>query len=183
MSADHTWDTVITPSLELRRLQEVHRALVHDMDADARIRAAERVRVPEITDRFVTAQLEHWARHGFGMWIAFERESQQCAGRGGLRHIVVEGQYVVQVGYGFFPAYWGRGFATELATAATNAADSIGLARIVALARPTNAASRRVLEKTGFASTVVVDYEGLPHVLYERARPASLDPPASDISR
>jgi RimJ/RimL family protein N-acetyltransferase len=176
MNEPHNWDIVFTPRLELRRLRESHRPLVHELDADAQVRGAERVHASEITDRFVSAQLEHWERHRFGMWLAFHRESLQCVGRGGLRHIVLDGREVVQVGYGFFPAYWGRGLATELATAATTAADAMGLSRLVALVRPANAASRRVLEKVGFTSRASVDYEGLAHVLYHRELPAALDP-------
>jgi RimJ/RimL family protein N-acetyltransferase len=39
---------------------------------------------------------------------------------------------------------------------------------IVALARPDNRASRRVMEKTRFGFEREVVYAGLPHVLYRR---------------
>lgn len=59
---------------------------------------------------------------------------------------------VIDFGYILAPAFWGRGFATEAARAFVDMIFSLTQAnRIRANARIHNNASRRVLEKTGFA--------------------------------
>jgi [ribosomal protein S5]-alanine N-acetyltransferase len=56
-----------------------------------------------------------------------------------------------EMGYWVSENYWGQGFATQAATAASEwAFDAYKLTRIFALAFTTNVASIRVLEKAGF---------------------------------
>ena len=64
---------------------------------------------------------------------------------------------------------WGEGLATELGAAAVEvAARDLGLEELISLTLPENAASRRVMEKLGFAYERDVVQRGLPHVLYRR---------------
>lgn len=55
------------------------------------------------------------------------------------------------VGYVFFPAYWGNGYASEAVTAVTDHFVECGVSRMVATVTEGNPASYRVLEKAGFA--------------------------------
>ena len=163
-----------TPRLLLHRLQEAHRVHMRQMDSNPAVVGVDGVRSAEQSDRFVDQQLEHWDRHGFGIWILFEKETLTCAGRGGLRHVELEGRQVVQIGYGFFPRFWGKGLATELALASTRAGfDVIGLPRLVALVLPSNRASQRVLEKAGFTYKRDAMYEGARHMVYESTNPTA----------
>ena len=59
----------------------------------------------------------------------------------------------VAIGYALRPAFWGRGYATELAEVLTRTAAALGHRTIVATVLPENAASRRVLEKVGFVES------------------------------
>src|SRR3954453_2097181 len=96
--------------------------------------------------------LEHWERYGFGIWIYRDRRDGRFAGRGGFRHVTVEGADEVELAYAYMPEFWGRGLATEMARATLALAfGRLGLAEIVAFTLPTNLASRRVMEKAGFA--------------------------------
>lgn len=138
------------------------------------------VRDLDASKAYVTDQIEHWERHGFGWWIALHRVSAEFVGRGGIRHIEVEGRTEVEVGYALMSAYWGRGLATELAGAAVSAGFlDVGLPDLIGLTLPTNAASRRVLEKVGFGYARQAAYKGLPHLLYRqtssRYRPRSME--------
>jgi [ribosomal protein S5]-alanine N-acetyltransferase len=57
----------------------------------------------------------------------------------------------IDLGFRFAQAYWGKGLATEVASAWVRAAfDELGLIRLGAFVHPENVASIRVLEKVGF---------------------------------
>ena len=166
--------TVMTPRLLLRRVRERDRPAIRQMDTNPAIMGVDGIRSAAESDRFVSNQIAHWERHGFGIWVAFDRATMICAGRGGLRHITLDGEQVVQVGYGFFPGFWGRGLATEVAIASTRVGfEVLGLARLVAIVMPDNTPSRRVLEKVGFTHVSDTLYDGSRHLLYESRRPPS----------
>lgn len=65
--------------------------------------------------------------------------------------VSVEGEETPELGYWLGAAHWGRGFATEAARAALDAAFSArDIPHVLATARVANTASRNVLEKCGF---------------------------------
>ena len=72
----------------------------------------------------------------------------------GLVSAAVEEPGEIEFGYLIAPAYAGRGFATEMVRAMVDAVFNLTEARaLVANSRTINPASRRVLEKCGFAYT------------------------------
>ena len=84
-----------------------------------------------------------------------------------LRRVEIEDRPEVEVGYRVAAAWWGRGIATEVASALVAVArDQLGLAEIVAFTLPSNLASRRVMEKVGFTYERDIEWAALPHVLY-----------------
>jgi ribosomal-protein-alanine N-acetyltransferase len=118
-------------------------------------------------------KLDHWERFGFGLWLLRDRVSGAVVGRGGLQHTRVGGREEIEAGWAIAPERWGEGLATELAHACTAVAFSeLALGQIVAFTLPTNVASRRVMEKAGFAYESDVDYKGIAHVLYRAAHPS-----------
>jgi [ribosomal protein S5]-alanine N-acetyltransferase len=65
-----------------------------------------------------------------------------------LNHI--QGESFIQVGYLLFPEYWGRGYATEMATAVVRYGyGELALPQIVAITNLANVVSQRVLQKAG----------------------------------
>lgn len=93
-------------------------------------------------------RLEQWRTGGFGMWIVEERTTGDVLGHCGLQPM--EGTDDVELGYYLARTAWGRGFATECAAACLRFGfDRIKLPRIVAVTRPRNRPSQRVLEKVG----------------------------------
>jgi len=118
------------------------------------------------TRRMVRRWIAHWDAHGFGLWIARDAATGAFAGRGGLQHTVVAGRGEIEVAYALAPPYWGRGLATELASASVRAAfEGRGLAELVCFALVTNRPSQRVMEKAGFAFEREVAHAGQPHRL------------------
>jgi RimJ/RimL family protein N-acetyltransferase len=78
----------------------------------------------------------------------------------------------VEVGYGLMPEYWGRGLATEIARACVRIGfDQLGLRSLVAITRPVNVASQRVMLKAGLAYERDIVHAGVPHMLF-RTDPA-----------
>jgi [ribosomal protein S5]-alanine N-acetyltransferase len=119
----------------------------------------------------LAAKVDHWDRHGFGMWLLRDRETGEMVGRGGLQYTFTAGLNDVEAGWAVVPERWGQGLATELALACVEVAfDQLDLFEIVAFTLPDNHASRRVMEKSGFVYERDIVHAGLPHVLYRQGR-------------
>ena len=119
------------------------------------------------TAAYMTRNLQHWADYGFGLWIVHEGEGATPIGRAVLRHLLVDGVDEVEVGYAFYPAFWGRGLASEVTQACLGLArDALGLTTIVAVTRPSNVASQRVLVKAGLTYDREYLHDGVAHRLY-----------------
>ncbi len=103
---------------------------------------------PEAARTQLQGMIEHWKTHGFGMWAVVDRATGEFAGECGLRWL--EDASDVELSYGLYPRFRGRGLATEAARAVLDyAVKVLGLDRIVALSRGDNSTSHRVLEKLG----------------------------------
>jgi [ribosomal protein S5]-alanine N-acetyltransferase len=125
------------------------------------------VRDEAATLAYVERNLAHWAKHGFGLWMLRDPAQGALIGRAVLRHLEVEGADEVEVGYGFYPEFWGRGLATEVARACVRIGRAqLGLPSIVAVSLPTHAASQRVMLKAGLVYERDIIHEGLPLVLF-----------------
>jgi RimJ/RimL family protein N-acetyltransferase len=91
------------------------------------------------------------ARHldkELALWAVEERASGVLAGVCGLVPVQGTGPDI-EVAYHLARRWWGRGIATEAASACVAAGLADGLPRVVAYAFTENAASIRVLEKAG----------------------------------
>jgi RimJ/RimL family protein N-acetyltransferase len=92
---------------------------------------------------------DHQKAHGFSKWLVLGRDSGVAIGDSGLSVLPEYGW--VDLGFRFAQPYWGRGLATEVASAWVRAAlDEFHLGQLGAFAHPKNLASIRVLEKVGF---------------------------------
>jgi RimJ/RimL family protein N-acetyltransferase len=107
--------------------------------------------------------IRHWERHGFGRWAAIDKVTGNFVGFGGLRSF--EGQ--PELVYHLASSHWGRGLATELALASLRFGfEEHQFARIVALAKPANAKSIRVMEKVGLRYERHTNYLNIDVVQY-----------------
>ena len=114
---------------------------------------------------------DHWDRHRFGLWLLRDRESGAMVGRGGLQYTDAIGGFAVEAAWTIVPDRWGQGLATELAQASVAVAfDVLDLHDLIAITLPDNLASRRVMDKAGFAYDRPIEHGGLEHVLYRRGR-------------
>jgi [ribosomal protein S5]-alanine N-acetyltransferase len=163
-------DRLETRRLVGERLREEHFAYHRAMDTDPDVMATlGGVRSENESWETLRSGLEHWERNGFGPWVFHVRETGETVGGAALRRVVIEGRDEVELGYRVAAAWWRRGIATEMASALVGVArEELGLAEIVAFTLPYNVASRRVMEKVGFAYERDIEWAALPHVLYRR---------------
>lgn len=161
-------DSFTTARLRAERLTAAHldevRRMHRDPDAMAYLGG---VRTEEQTRAYLARNLQHWADYGFGLWILRDAGGGDPIGRAVLRHIPVDGVDEVEVGYGFYPAYWGRGLATEVAVACLALGRRhLHLGSIVALTSPDNLASHHVLRKAGLAHERDLLHDGVATSLF-----------------
>lgn len=93
--------------------------------------------------------LEYYEQNpGLGMWVTEERSSGERVGFHLLSNI--QGESIIQVGFGLVKSAWGKGFGTEMASAVLRYGFvDLALPRIVAIANLENLASQHVLLKIG----------------------------------
>jgi RimJ/RimL family protein N-acetyltransferase len=109
----------------------------------------------------------HWERHGWGIWLFYDKEREVFLGYSGLRLVLVEGHYRHELLYAVAPQYWNNGYATEWARSVVRLAfQELNFKEVEAFTRPDNIASRRVMEKAGLRYHHAMIHAGLPHVLY-----------------
>lgn len=145
------------PTLETERL--ILRAF-RDSDTDT---YAAMVSNPEVTQfisvsgkpmnrmdawRSIAMTLGHWQLRGFGLWAVEEKASGTMIGRLGLYYPETwPGQ---EVGYAIAREHWGKGYATEGASAARDYAfKELGWEEIISIINPANTRSIAVAERLG----------------------------------
>jgi RimJ/RimL family protein N-acetyltransferase len=121
----------------------------------------------EETEYALESIIKHWHEHGFGRWAVVHKETRQLIGYGGLRSFYGAPELV----YLLAKPFWGMGLATELAKACLKwGFEQRGFERIIAIAKPDNKASRRVMEKIGLSFERNGDFQGIGVVFYVISR-------------
>lgn len=156
---------VETERLRLRRLVASDAERLHDIYGDPetmRFVGSSGRPMADLdgTRRGLARLVRHEELHGFGLWAVDELDGDPLIGVAGLAWVEDHGPDV-EAAYLFRRDRWGRGHATEALRAVLDLGRSqLGLARIVALAYPDNAASRRVMEKAGMRPDGMVEAYG-----------------------
>ena len=161
-----------TPRMTLRRmdLQDVERLLGIFTDPEA-MRHYPGTKDAVETRRWIQWNLDSYQRHGFGLWIASLKPTDQFAGQCGLVVHEIEGRQEVEIGYLFLRPLWGQGLATEAARACRDHGFArLGFTRLISLIDPANLASRRVAEKVGMTLERHIPRWGKDVCLYAVAR-------------
>ena len=144
-----------TPRLVLRAWRE------EDLDAYAAMNADEEVRTYMFPGRALNraesaeeiAQMcDQWRRLGFGHWAVELRETGELIGRtGAKRHNDWDlDPENTEVGWLYARPAWGKGYATEGATAAVRfLLEDLRRPEVISIAHLSNVASHRVMRKAG----------------------------------
>lgn len=119
----------------------------------------------EKVERYIQYQAAHWQKFNYGHWAAVLRETGQIIGWSGLEYLPDTDE--TEVGYLFSRDFWGKGYATESASAIVRfGLKRVGLKEIIGLTDPENIASQRVLEKSGLVFTQSASYFGMEMFRY-----------------
>ncbi len=129
-------------------------------------------------DAYIKHHLEQWEKYGYGHWAVVTPKDGSVIGWNGLEYLAELD--AVEVAYLLSKRAWGRGYATEAASAAIRFGfETAALPAIIGLVHPDNVASIRVLEKCGltFADDITLWEMGMrryriEHSDYENTRAA-----------
>lgn len=98
--------------------------------------------------RCVAVMVGHWQMRGYGPWVLISKRDGRMVGRTGLWNVA--GGPGLELGWMVRRPDWGKGFATEAATAALAWAwQHVPDDHVISLIEPGNARSIRVAEKIG----------------------------------
>lgn len=118
--------------------------------------------------------LHDYATYGYGRFACVWKATGAVVGFSGVKFVPEIDDN--ELGYRFFPEYWGLGLATEAGQASIAfARDALRLKRLVGLVHPDNLASARVLRKLGFELERQVAYSGLPEIKVDLFAKALVD--------
>ena len=102
----------------------------------------------EIAREFLNWAIPYQLKNGFCRWAVVEKTSGEIVGSCGFARLATE---EVEFGYLFARESWGKGFATEAASACLkHGYEKIGLTGIIALTDLDHEKSQNVLRKIGF---------------------------------
>lgn len=93
--------------------------------------------------------IAHQIKHGFSLGNVFEKETEQFIGRAGLIYLGYDDtQPEIEIAYALIKSAWNKGYATELARALIKwGFQHLPITKLIAVTKPNNERSRRVLEK------------------------------------
>ena len=125
------------------------------------------VRTEQQTRAYLEKNLKHWDEYRFGLWIVRPQNGEEIVGRALLRHLFLNCADEIEVGYALYAPYWGKGLATEIAsTCVAFARNDLGWPSVVAVTRPDNLPSQRVMRKVGMKYERDFVHEGHAAVLF-----------------
>lgn len=169
--------TIETARLILRPMRLEDAVLLHEMFSDPEFMRAFGEGPYDIaqTGRWVQRNLDHQLEHGFGLFTMVLRESGEVIGDCGFERMTFDGEPAIELGYDIVRRLWGRGLATEAASAvATFGFETLGLDRIFSLIRVGNERSQGVARRIGMQPLRPLDRGAIPYMLFALDRG---DPP------
>lgn len=150
-----------TERLILRPWIPADRAPFAALNADPEVRrhfAATQTRAE--SDASIDRFTEHWTRDGYGFDVAERRSDGAFLGMVGLQSVTLPSGTAVEIGWRLARAHWHQGYATEAARAwRDHGFATLGLAEIIAITLPGNAASRAVMHRLGMRRDPARDFD------------------------
>ena len=125
------------------------------------------------SDAFVDRIIARWVQDGHGLWAVERLADGRFLGFTGLVLERFDFPFApaVEVGWRYAVDAWGHGYATEAARAAVRFGfEELALGEILSWTIPTNAPSRRVMERIGMTHDPADDFDHPHHLTNDRVR-------------
>jgi ribosomal-protein-alanine N-acetyltransferase len=107
--------------------------------------------------------VDHYTRHGYGRLAVINKENNALIGYGGLRNF----SGIPELVYLLDEPYWNQGFATEIGHECLKYGfNEQGFDQIVAMTKPENLASKKVLGKLGMQPSGLIEFHGYEVCFY-----------------
>lgn len=117
--------------------------------------------------RWIARQMGRYEAHGHGYWLALDRETDSVVGQAGIMMNKFFDTEEPSLGYILHRAHWGRGLATEAASACLDYALKIrGYPRVLCAVRPENIPSIRVAIRLDLRPIACVDFASFQHLIF-----------------
>jgi RimJ/RimL family protein N-acetyltransferase len=114
----------------------------------------------------------HWLLRGFGNWSVVEKSSGKACGHCGPYYPMEWPE--PEIGWGLYPGFGGKGYATEAATAALNYAyTNMGWTTAISLIASENAPSIALAKRLGAVSESTLIYRNTPCTIYRHLSPSN----------
>ncbi len=112
---------------------------------------------------WINKQLERYANNQFGLLAAIDKASGNFVGMGGILTRELNDKPEFEIGYSLLPAYWGNGYATEIAVQMKR----FGLAnkvsdKFISIIHKENEASMNVARKNGMTNLYETTFYEMP---------------------
>lgn len=130
---------------------------------------------PEQTRAAIDLVKGRWAQYGFSWWAFVEQESGRVIGAGCIQYLGRDPANPHEIGWRLVPDKWGQGLASEAARAmAAWAFDTLEAPLLVAVCKPENRDSGKVMARLGMRYCGEETWYGSPHAAWELTRAAWL---------
>ncbi len=119
----------------------------------------------EQANEFLRWAKDYQKENGFCRWAVFLKENQEIIGSCGFAR--PHGTEEIELGYLLAKNFWGKGLATEAASACLRYGfERLKFSKIIAMTDLENVASQKVLEKIGFAKRGIEKINNEDNLVY-----------------
>jgi RimJ/RimL family protein N-acetyltransferase len=123
------------------------------------------------SEGWIRRQIDRYRDHGFGLWLAEEKDTRTPVGQVGLVRQRVDEGFADEIGYLLASPFWGQGLATEAAVATRDYAFRSGdRPRVISLIRPENVPSQAVARRVGLHPGRRTVFAGFEHLVFSLER-------------
>lgn len=164
-----------TARLRLEPVTEQHYEAMHAMNSDSEVMTYLNAGQPETeehTRAAVARIMGRWAEGGYSWWALMRKDDEVMVGMACLQHLGGDRTQPHEIGWRLARAGWGKGYASEAASAiVAHAFEVVKAPFVVAVAHPGNAASIKVMTRLGMRYTGMEKHYDLDSVVYRLDRP------------